>query len=232
MALTWPVIAAVLFGALLHASWNALVKSSTDKALDMPLIHLIGSLLAIPLVAGWAGRQSLAVYCGLGHHPHWLLHRADRRLPARRPRADLPAHARRGAAAGGFVEPRSPWANRLSALAWAGRGGHQRGRAGAGLEQLEQAKRRSTQSHRAFALANAVIIAIYTVVDALGVRAAGNAMQYVVRRCSCWTAGRSPVLMFAKHGRTSAAYARRAGPIAAIGARCFPGLLRHCACGP
>ncbi len=55
MALTWPVVAAVLFGALLHASWNALVKSSTDKALDTALIHLLGSVVAIPLVllVGW-----------------------------------------------------------------------------------------------------------------------------------------------------------------------------------
>ena len=55
MGLSWPVFGAVLFGALLHASWNALVKSSTDKSLDMAVIHLIGSGLAIPLVAlvGW-----------------------------------------------------------------------------------------------------------------------------------------------------------------------------------
>jgi hypothetical protein len=31
-----------------------------------------------------------------------------------------------------------------------------------------------------FALTNAVIIAIYTVVDALGARLSGNALQYVV----------------------------------------------------
>ena len=55
MALTGTVTLAVLMGALLHAAWNALVKSSTDKALDTALIHLIGSLVAIPgvVLLGW-----------------------------------------------------------------------------------------------------------------------------------------------------------------------------------
>ena len=55
MMLTWPVAAAVLAAALLHAGWNALVKSSSDKALDAALIHLICSFIALPLVliAGW-----------------------------------------------------------------------------------------------------------------------------------------------------------------------------------
>ena len=54
MSLAWGIVGTVLVGALLHASWNALVKSSTDKALDTALIHLIGSLLGLPLawVAG------------------------------------------------------------------------------------------------------------------------------------------------------------------------------------
>ena len=58
--LTWPVVLAVLFGALLHASWNVLVKSSTDKALDTALIHLLGSLIALPLllVVGLPGAAS------------------------------------------------------------------------------------------------------------------------------------------------------------------------------
>ena len=50
MALTWPIIALVLFGALLHASWNALIKSARDKALDTALIHSLGCLIALPIV--------------------------------------------------------------------------------------------------------------------------------------------------------------------------------------
>ena len=60
MALTWPVVLAVLFGALLHAGWNAQVKSSTDKGLDTALINLLASFLAIPLVwwFGWPPPQA------------------------------------------------------------------------------------------------------------------------------------------------------------------------------
>ena len=61
MALSWPVFAAVLLGALLHAGWNALVKSSSDKALDTALIHTLASLLALPLLA-FTGLQQPAAW--------------------------------------------------------------------------------------------------------------------------------------------------------------------------
>ena len=38
MTLTWPVVLAVLCGAMLHAGWNALVKSSGDKQADTAVI--------------------------------------------------------------------------------------------------------------------------------------------------------------------------------------------------
>ena len=44
------VVLAVLFGALLHASWNALVKSSGDKQLDIALVHFLGALVSLPLL--------------------------------------------------------------------------------------------------------------------------------------------------------------------------------------
>src|SRR4030095_3869048 len=54
MELTLPVTLAVLGGALLHAAWNTLVKSSQDKELDTCAVAggsgLI-SLLALPFVA-------------------------------------------------------------------------------------------------------------------------------------------------------------------------------------
>ena len=48
MNLSWPIVLAVLFGAVLHAGWNALVKSSGDKEVDTALVHFLGALVAVP----------------------------------------------------------------------------------------------------------------------------------------------------------------------------------------
>ena len=60
-ALSWPIIAAVLFGALLHASWNALIKAGDDKALDTALIHVLGCGVgaALVLAVGLPKREAL-----------------------------------------------------------------------------------------------------------------------------------------------------------------------------
>ena len=44
------VVVIVLFGALLHAGWNALVKASPDKQLDMMLVVGGSALLAVPFL--------------------------------------------------------------------------------------------------------------------------------------------------------------------------------------
>ena len=50
LSLTWPIVLAVLFGAALHASWNALVKSAGDKTVDTALVHFLGAVVAGPLL--------------------------------------------------------------------------------------------------------------------------------------------------------------------------------------
>jgi len=50
MTLTWPVVFAVLLGAVLHAGWNTLVKSSGDKEVDTALVHFLGAVVALPLL--------------------------------------------------------------------------------------------------------------------------------------------------------------------------------------
>ena len=44
------VILLVLFGALLHATWNAMIKAGTDKSLDASLISAGGAVCALPLL--------------------------------------------------------------------------------------------------------------------------------------------------------------------------------------
>lgn len=214
MTLTWPVVAVVLFGALLHASWNALVKSSTDKAMDMALIHLIGSLLGIPMVAlvGWPAppawpfiAASVLIHIGYylaltGAYKHGEL---GLTYPLMRGVAPLLV-----ALSASFTLGET-----LSVLGWAGILGISFGVLVLGLHQHALRVPKAV----AFALANAVIIAIYTVVDGLGVRASGNAMQYVATLflLDGWPFA---LLVFARRGRAVAPYARQRWPIATLGA--------------
>jgi phosphonate utilization associated putative membrane protein len=177
MTLTWTVAGFVLFGALLHASWNALVKSSADKALDTALIHLLGSFVAVPisLVIGWPPAASwpfiaasvtihIGYYIALtGAYKHGDL---GLTYPLMRGTAPLLVALSASAVLGESLSP----------LAWAGVLGVSCGVLALGLS------RHALNSPRAvgFALANAVVIAVYTVVDALGARASGNPLQYVV----------------------------------------------------
>ncbi|MDB5883015.1 MAG: protein of unknown function transrane [Ramlibacter sp.] len=215
MTLTWTVAAAVLFGALLHASWNALVKSSSDKALDTALIHLLGSLVAIPaaLILGWPASAAwpfimasvvihIAYYTALtGAYRHGDL---GLTYPLMRGTAPLLVALSVAITVG----------ETLSAWSWAGVLAVSCGVLALGLS------RHALDSPRAvgFALANAVIIAAYTVVDALGARASGHPVQYVA---ALFVLDGWPFALIVLSRRGAAAawpYARRRWPVALLGA--------------
>jgi drug/metabolite transporter (DMT)-like permease len=101
----------------------------------------------------------------------------------------------------------------LSPLAWAGVLGISCGVLVLGLNSHAL----SSPKAISFALANAVIIAIYTVIDGLGVRASGHALQYVATLflLDGWPFA---LLMFATRGHAVGRYARRRWPVASIGA--------------
>ena len=55
------VLALVLFGALLHAGWNSLIKAGADKAVEMALMRVAGLVLALPVLA-WTGWPAAAAW--------------------------------------------------------------------------------------------------------------------------------------------------------------------------
>ncbi len=95
------VMLVVLFGAALHASWNAAAKSGHDKQ-----VHgrgsgdggLGGTRGSRPAVLASAGAGKLALRGGFGRDPRRLLCSGRGGLPGRRHELGLPAYARRGAA--------------------------------------------------------------------------------------------------------------------------------------
>lgn len=212
MSLTWPVVAAVLFGALLHAGWNALVKSSADKALDTALIHLLGSLIAIPLVLwlGWPRAEAwpyivasvtihIAYYIALtGAYKHGDL---GLTYPLMRGTAPLLVALSATLTVGEHLSP----------LAWAGVLGISCGVLALGLS------RHAIDSPRAvaFALGNAVVIAIYTVVDALGARTSGDALRYVAALFVLDGWPFALIVLMRRGGAVAWPYARRRWPVAA-----------------
>jgi phosphonate utilization associated putative membrane protein len=223
LVLTWPVVAAVLLGAVLHASWNALVKSSGDKPLDTALVHALGAVVALPLLL-WAGlpgaaglpyiAASLVIHVGYyialaGAYQHGEL---GLTYPIMRGFAPLLV-----ALGSGRLIGEAP-----SLAAWVGVIGITTGVALVGLARPGEALHHGKAL--AFAFANAGIIAVYTVVDGLGVRAevasGGQALRYVLL-LFVLDGLPYPLLVWMRRGPAGRQrivdYARQRWPLAALG---------------
>ncbi len=177
------VVLAVLFGALLHAGWNTLVKSSGDKELDIALVHFLGAMVCLPLLwaVGLPPREAWPfIGASLGIHIAYYL-----TLNGAYQHGDLGATypIMRGSAPMLVALGSSTvLGESLSGAAWAGVAAIT-----AGVLMVGLARPAEALHHRraiAFALANACVIAAYTFVDGQGVRASGaaggNAASYVV----------------------------------------------------
>ena len=177
------VVVAVLCGALLHAGWNTLVKAGGDKELDVALVHALGALVCLPLLA-WTGlppREAwpflaaslcihVAYYITLtGAYQHGDL---GATYPIMRGSAPMLVALGSSAVLG----------ESLSAAAWLGVSAITLGVLLVGLAHPGESLHRGRAV--AFALANACVIAGYTFVDGSGVRVAtaagGTAAAYVV----------------------------------------------------
>ncbi len=181
--MTWGIVLTVLVAAMLHAGWNALIKSGSDKALDMALLQMAGAAIALPF-ALWVGlptpaawpfiAASLVIHVGyyvalVGAYRHGEL---GLTYPIMRGFAPLLVALGSSAFIG-----EAP-----SAIAWLGIVG-----IAAGVTLVGLAHPGDALHHRkalAFAFANAAIIAVYTIVDGRGVRTAGGgdggALRYVL----------------------------------------------------
>jgi phosphonate utilization associated putative membrane protein len=221
--MTWSVVLAVLFGAVLHAGWNTLVKSSGDKEVDTALVHFLGALVALPplLVIGlpppvaWPFIAAsllihVAYYITLaGAYKH-----GDLGLTYPIMRGSAPLLVALGSS---FVLGES-----LSPLAWIGVLAVTAGVLLVGLSQPGEALH-----HRralGFALANACVIATYTFVDGTGVRAtvaAGHLAVSYVMVLFVLDGFPYPALVYFRRDaagrRAILNYARRRWPLAALG---------------
>ena len=176
MTLTWPVAAAVLFAAFLHAGWNAMVKSGRDKGLDIAALHLIGAPLGLAILA-FTGLPAPASWPWLAasaaiHVAYYLL------LVAAYRHGDLALTypLMRGAAPPLVaLASLAAFGEALTPAGWAGVAA-----VSAGVLALGWS-RQGLEAPRAiaFALATAVVIAGYTLVDGHGARASGGAAAYV-----------------------------------------------------
>ena len=172
--LSLPVTLAVLGAALLHAGWNALLKSSADKQLDTVAISVgagivgvaVAVWLPVPAAASWpwlAGSAAVHILYFLFLAGAYRWGDLSYAYPIMRGGGPVIV-ALAGTAV--FGEVLAPLQSAGVALVCVGIVGFATGKA----------DRRATL----FALANAVVIAAYTLIDAKGARASGSPVAYTM----------------------------------------------------
>lgn len=169
-----PVVVVVLFAAVLHASWNALVKPVSDRLALMTLMTVVSSAICVPL-ALLAAAPRTAAWPELG--TSMLLHTVYNLLLIETykdgdfnqvyPIARGTAPPTVAIAAAIFV------GESLSPVQTGGVLG-----VSAGLFVLAAGRRQGSRRAVGFALLTGLAIAAYTVVDGVGVRRSGSTLGY------------------------------------------------------
>jgi drug/metabolite transporter (DMT)-like permease len=174
MEISLPVTAAVLGAALLHAGWNALLKSSSDKQLDTVAISvgagIVGLAVAVwlqpPAPASWpwlAGSTLVHILYFLFLAGAYRWGELSYAYPIMRGGGPVIV-ALGSAAVFGEVLPLAPALGVVLVCS------------GIVAFASGKADRRAT----VFALSNAVVIAAYTIIDAKGARASGSPVAYAM----------------------------------------------------
>jgi drug/metabolite transporter (DMT)-like permease len=175
--LTLEVSFAVLFAALLHASWNALIKGSADVLLKTAAIVFTAGLVALPFLfvlplpapASWPYiGASLAIHLLYYYFMVQAYRAGDLSLayPLMRGTAPL-ITALLGAA---LLRELPSGLTMLGIVLISG---------GIFALSYRPMDHKPARAAVGFALANALVIAIYTVIDGTGARLAGNVWSYI-----------------------------------------------------
>jgi drug/metabolite transporter (DMT)-like permease len=176
--LTTAILLAVLFGALLHASWNALIKWEPDKLAASAAIAVGAGFAAIPI----------AIFTPLPLTPSWPLIAFSSVIHVLY--FVLVGYALRHADLGvayPLTRGSAPAFTAILAAVWLGEylalsGWLAVGAIAAGIITLSaDALLRGGLTPRAAVLAftNAAVVVAYTLVDGVGARLAGSALSYV-----------------------------------------------------
>lgn len=178
MKLDPAVVSLVLLAALMHASWNAVVKTDRDRLISFALMQVTGMTMGCVVVA-FAGLPApdawvYLVLSGIIHYAYYYL------LLAAYAHGDL-SHVypiARGlgpmlvALFSGVVVGEHLSSIELIGVACVSAGV-------AGLALARGLPRGADGRATGFAILTGVTIAAYTIVDGLGVRASGNALAYI-----------------------------------------------------
>ena len=210
MEMSWGVTAAVLGAALLHAGWNVMLKSGADKELESYVVATTSGLIALciapflpfPAPASWPWLAASAVvhifyFVFLAGAYRWG--ELSYVYPVMRGGGPMIV-ALAGALALGEVLPTK---ETLGVLLVCG-----------GI--LAFATGRHDRRATFYALANAVVIAAYTLIDAQGARSSGAPVSYTL-----WFFAANGLVIaaygFARRGPDFPAYIRRSGPRIFVG---------------
>jgi drug/metabolite transporter (DMT)-like permease len=169
------VIALVLCAAILHASWNAVLRGRGDKLWSVTVMSFAATVVALPVVAllplpAPASWPYLALSVGLQVVYSWFLVLAYRLADLGQVypmvRGSVPLLVTLGAAVFAGERLSVPAVSGIMLVSL-------------GIMSLALGKGRAQPKAVAAALANSVVIATYTVTDGIGARLSGNSFTYV-----------------------------------------------------
>lgn len=186
------VLAAVLFGALIHASWNALIKSRPDKFSAAAMVAIGAGVVTIPMMlllpppplAAWPYiAASSVIHVGYFVLVAFAYRSADLGVAYPLTRGSAPLFTALLAAF--LIGENLGWNGWFAVIAIA---------AGViGLSADALLRGGLTRATATAALSNAGVIVVYTLVDGLGARIAGSGFVYVA-----WMLAGTAILLFAQ----------------------------------